>query len=247
MESKNPFGPMWKIFKAWEKYFWDQSIFKTMALNMEGVIAENNQNPAQRGFKQPVSRKQILLINQISLQTPILGEGNKSFLKKCKFLSCSLGKMTFRLASTVGRGPPWDTSAGQEMTAGALDHDSEELKVPKSLKKLYLLIYIEVMKVLLKSCRTHNESLDLNSRVLGGLSSSPPVCRCQYAFLHPQSHSVTGIWCDPPSVLNSGWEPGQNPFHRNLGLSQLSLCPDDWACKLKNCWSLYFPSCWPRI
>lgn len=79
MENKNPFGPMCKIFKAWEKYFWDQSIFKMMALNMEGVIAENNQNPAQRGFKQPVSRKQILLINQIPLQTPILGEGNKSF------------------------------------------------------------------------------------------------------------------------------------------------------------------------
>lgn len=91
MESKNPFGPMCKIFKAWEKYFWDQSIFKTMALNMEGVIAENNQNPAQRGFKQPVSRKQILLINQISLQTPILGEGHKSFFKKMQVPLLFLG------------------------------------------------------------------------------------------------------------------------------------------------------------
>lgn len=57
MENKNPFGPMCKIFKAWEKYFWDQSIFKMMALNMEAVISENNQNPAQRGFRQPVSKK----------------------------------------------------------------------------------------------------------------------------------------------------------------------------------------------
>lgn len=51
MENKNPFGPMCKISKAKEKYFWSQSIFETMALNMEDVIVENNWNSAQRSFK----------------------------------------------------------------------------------------------------------------------------------------------------------------------------------------------------
>lgn len=55
MENKNPFGPVCKISKAREKYVWSKSIFKTMALNMEDVIAENNGNPAQWSFKQPVS------------------------------------------------------------------------------------------------------------------------------------------------------------------------------------------------
>lgn len=51
MENKNPFGPVCKISKAREKYFWSQSIFRMMALNMEDVIAENNWNPAQWSFK----------------------------------------------------------------------------------------------------------------------------------------------------------------------------------------------------
>lgn len=41
MENKNPFGPMCRFSKAWEKYFWSQSIFKMMVLNMEDVIADN--------------------------------------------------------------------------------------------------------------------------------------------------------------------------------------------------------------
>lgn len=56
MKNKTPFGPMCKVSRAREKYFWSQSIFKTTTLNMEDVIAENNWNLAQWSFKQPVSQ-----------------------------------------------------------------------------------------------------------------------------------------------------------------------------------------------
>lgn len=221
--------------------------FQNDALNMEGVIAENNQNPAQRGFKQPVSKKQILLINQISLQTPILGEGSKSFFKNASFSLVTWVKwLSDWLAQSAGA-HPWDTSADQEMTAGALDHDSEELKVPESLRKLYLLIYIEVMKVLFKKQPYTQQILGPEQPCIGWSVQLPTSMQMSISFSPSKSHSVTGIWCDPPSVLNSGWEPGQNPFHRNLGLSPLSISPDDWACRFNNCWSLHFPSCWPRI
>lgn len=43
-----------------EKYFWSQSIFRGMALNMEDIVTENNQNPAQQASKNQFPKTKIV-------------------------------------------------------------------------------------------------------------------------------------------------------------------------------------------
>lgn len=149
--------------------------FQNNGIKYAGYNSWQQRKPCSVKLPTTSVQKQILLINQVSLQTQILGERNKSFLKAVSSSHVTWVKWFSVMASTVCRIPSiWYLyRLGDESWDLFWTIILKNWKFPSHQKKLCFSIYMEGKKMPLKISSTLNDSLDLNSRLLGGWMVHP--------------------------------------------------------------------------